>query len=69
MSERWQQPKRPAQLCFIDFIKIAGIHIQFLFTVDSPVPRGDLLALDKWAERLSSFTWVLVDNRCRNAVS
>ena len=34
MSERWQQPKRPAQLCFIDFIKIPGIRIQFLFIVD-----------------------------------
>lgn len=69
MSERWQQPKRPAQLCFIDFIKIPGIRIQFLFIVVSPVPRGELPALDKWAERLSSFTRMLVGNRCRNVVS
>lgn len=59
------------QLCFTDLIKIPGIHIQFLFVVVSPAPppRGDLAALDKWAERLSSFTRALVGKRCRNAVS
>lgn len=57
------------QLCFIDFIKIPGIHIQFLFIVVSPVPRGEVPALDKWAEKLSSFTLELVGNRCRNVVS
>lgn len=69
MSEGWQEPKGPAQLCFIDFIKIPGIHIQFLFIVVSPVPRREVLALDKWAKRLSSFTLELVENRCRNVVS
>lgn len=69
MSENWQETKGPAQLCFIDFIKILGIHIQFPFIVVSPVPRGELPALDKWAERLSSFSLVLVGNRCRNVVS
>lgn len=69
MSKSWQEPKGPAQLCFIDFIKIPGTHIQFLFIVVSPVPRGELPALDKWAERLSSFTLVLVAKRCRNVVS
>lgn len=69
MSKSWQEPKGPMQLCFIDLVKIPGIHIQFLFVVVSPAPRGDLAALDKWAERLSGFTQALVGRRCRNAVS
>lgn len=50
-------------------IKIPGIHVQFLFIIASPVPRGEPLAIDKQVERLLGFSLVLVGRRCRGVVS